>query len=74
MSDFNSLQRFIEGSEMARRVYLRQVRRIIGLFYLLISTYVPLMFGLTLIYLNFHTSLTIIDPVIRIIINSFIFS
>jgi len=70
MSDFNSLQRFIEGSEMARRVYLRQVRRIIGLFYLLISTYVPLMFGLTLIYLNFHTSLTIIDPVIQIIIYS----
>ncbi len=53
MSDFDPLEKFKEGEEFARKVYLRKTRKTIGIFYLLISTYIPLSFGLSIAYSYF---------------------
>lgn len=53
MSDFDPLEKFKEGEEFARKVYLRKTRKTIGIFYLLISTYIPVSIGLSVAYSYF---------------------
>ncbi|QIW23574.1 hypothetical protein EWF20_04980 [Sulfolobus sp. S-194] len=53
MSDFDPIEEFRKGEEFARKVYLRKARKTIGLFYLIISTYIPLSIGLSVAYSYF---------------------
>jgi hypothetical protein len=70
MTDFDPLEKFKESEEYARKAYLRQVRKIIGSFYLLISTYVPLSFALDLTYTYFFNNTSILSLILKYTINS----
>ncbi|WP_054846130.1 hypothetical protein [Sulfuracidifex tepidarius] len=59
-----------EGEEFARKVYLRKVRLSIGIFYLFVSTYLPLELGLELAYLYLFSKV----PLVSTFLHVFIFS
>ncbi|MCY0849838.1 hypothetical protein [Sulfuracidifex metallicus] len=53
MNDQDPLSGFHESESIARKAYFRLARKNIGITYLVVSTYVPLIYVLSIIYLDF---------------------
>ncbi len=56
MNDQDPLSGFHESESIARKAYFRLARKNIGITYLVVSTYVPLIYVLSIIYLDFSKS------------------